>query len=54
MRVRKTETLFPHLVELRRIFHSELELTFEGVRTAKNIMAEFGRLGIVMGEKWSS
>ncbi len=41
------ESVFPRMVELRREFHRHPELSFEEVRTARTIMAELDRLGIV-------
>jgi hippurate hydrolase len=43
---RKAETIFPRMVELRRIFHRYPELAFEEKQTAAVIMAELRRLGI--------
>jgi hippurate hydrolase len=42
----KSETVFAHMVELRRSFHRYPELAFEEERTAAAIMAELERLGI--------
>jgi hippurate hydrolase len=43
---RKSETIFPWMVELRRTFHRYPELAFEEEQTAAVIMAELRRLGI--------
>ncbi len=43
---RLIDSMYPHWVELRRMFHREPELAFEEVETARKIMAELDRLGI--------
>jgi hippurate hydrolase len=43
---RKSETIFPRMVELRRTFHRYPELAFEEKQTAAVIMAELRRLEI--------
>lgn len=40
------QSLYQHMVELRRNFHRHPELAFEEVQTAENIMAELEQLGI--------
>ena len=40
------ETLYPHIVELRRQFHRHPELAYEEVQTARQVMEELDRLEI--------
>ena len=40
------ETLYSHIVELRRYFHQHPELAYQEVETARRVMEEFDRLGI--------
>ena len=40
------ETLYPHIVELRRQFHQHPELAYEEVQTAQRVMEELDRLEI--------
>lgn len=42
----KSESIFPHMVELRRVFHRYPELAFEEEQTAQKIIAALERLGI--------
>jgi len=45
-RTYRSSKIFPHLVELRRVFHRHPELAFEETQTATTIIAELERLGI--------
>ena len=46
MKLSKSESIFPKMIELRRTFHRYPELAFEEVNTAKVIMEELDRLSI--------